>query len=329
MGGLLLALAASAGASETAPARTPAAAKPAAAAAASADAPAAPAGAEGLEGVKRKLAERLGATTETGRSTGLRITNKAADAPPARSPARPAAAPAAAAHAATEAHHTPHWGYEGAWGPQAWGQIKPEFALCAQGRRQSPIDIRGGIAVELPPIQFDYRPTGFQVLDNGHTIQANLGSGNAITLHGRRYDLLQFHFHRPSEERVEGRQYDMVAHLVHRDPEGRLAVVAVLITRGAPNPAVQLVWNSLPLERGDSLASPVQLDLNQLLPQDPRYYTYMGSLTTPPCSEGVMWLVMKQPITLSTEQLDIFARLYPLNARPIQPAAGRLIKEGL
>ncbi|HET6788145.1 MAG TPA: carbonic anhydrase family protein, partial [Aquabacterium sp.] len=172
------------------------------------------------------------------------------------------------------------------------------------------------------------RPTPFKVVDNGHTVQATLEPGNSITVQGRRYELLQFHFHRPSEERINGRQYEMVAHLVHKDVEGRLAVVAVLMDQGIAHPMVQLVWNSLPLEKQTEQYSPVMLDMNQMLPEQRQYYTYMGSLTTPPCSEGVLWMVMKQPATLSREQIGIFSRLYPMNARPIQSSSGRLIKEG-
>ncbi|HEV8691325.1 MAG TPA: carbonic anhydrase family protein, partial [Ideonella sp.] len=140
-------------------------------------------------------------------------------------------------------------------------------------------------------------------------------------------ELLQFHFHRPSEERINGKQHDMVAHLVHQDAEGKLAVVAVLLDRGAAQPLIQAVWNALPLEKNEAQAAPGSIDLNKLLPEDRRYYTYMGSLTTPPCSEGVLWMVMKTPLPVSPEQIDIFARLYPMNARPVQQAAGRLIKE--
>jgi carbonic anhydrase len=223
--------------------------------------------------------------------------------------------------------HSPHWSYDGAGGPESWARLNPEFAKCGSGQRQSPIDIRGGIKVDLDPVQFDYKPTGFGVVDNGHTVQVNVGSGNAIEVQGRRYDLVQFHFHRPSEERIDGRQFDMVAHLVHKDAEGRLAVVAVLLDRGSAHPVVQQVWNNLPLEKGEQLNARTPIDLTGLLPEDRRYFTYMGSLTTPPCSEGVLWMVMQQPVTLSQAQINIFARLYPMNARPIQAASGRLIKQ--
>ncbi|MFM2065837.1 MAG: hypothetical protein RLZZ584_746 [Pseudomonadota bacterium] len=232
---------------------------------------------------------------------------------------------------ASDAHdhaaHDIHWAYNGDGGPARWGELKPEFATCSNGQRQSPIDIRGGLRVDLDPIRFDYHAVPFGVIDNGHTIQANLQPGSGLEVAGRRYELLQFHFHRPSEERINGHQYDMVVHLVHRSADGRLAVVAVLIEQGRSHPLVQLVWNSLPLERNEEQGSPVPIDLNQLLPDDRRYYTYMGSLTTPPCSEGVLWMVLKHPATFSPEQIAVFARMYPMNARPIQQASGRLIKE--
>jgi carbonic anhydrase len=253
---------------------------------------------------------------------------RAAKAPTAVARKTAAAAPADAAHGAARTNpHGAHWSYGGEGGPARWGQLKPEFATCASGSRQSPIDIRDGIRVDLEPIQFDYRPVSFHVADNGHTVQANLAPGNAIVVGGRRYELLQFHFHRPSEEAINGRQFEMVAHLVHKDPEGRLAVVAVLMDQGKAHPMVQLVWNSLPLEQTETVQSPAPIDMNLMLPDDRRYFTYMGSLTTPPCSEGVRWLVLKQPATMSADQIAIFARLYPMNARPLQQAGGRLIKE--
>ena len=251
-------------------------------------------------------------------------------AKPSRRSASKSTAPAghgADGHGGGSAAGAAHWAYNGAGGPEQWGGMKPEFSACATGSRQSPIDIRSGVRVDLEPIQFDYRPTGFRVVDNGHTIQVNVGGGNSIEVQGRRYDLLQFHFHRPSEERIDGRQFDMVAHLVHKDPEGRLAVVAVLLDRGSAHPLVQTVWNNLPLEKNTEVAASAALDMTNLLPADRRYFTYMGSLTTPPCSEGVLWMVMQQPVPIAVDQVNVFSRLYPMNARPIQQASGRLIKQ--
>jgi carbonic anhydrase len=230
-------------------------------------------------------------------------------------------------HAPAAPVHAAHWDYAGNGGPAQWGQMNPEFSKCSSGTRQSPIDIRDGIRVELEPVQFDYKPSAFRVIDNGHTVQVNVAPGSSIEVMGRRYELVQFHFHRPSEERIDGKQFDMVVHLVHKDLEGRLAVVAVLLERGSAQAVVQGVWNNLPLEKGEELAARTPLDPNELLPAERRYFTYMGSLTTPPCSEGVLWMVMKQPVQISAEQIGIFARLYPMNARPIQSASGRLIKE--
>jgi carbonic anhydrase len=227
---------------------------------------------------------------------------------------------AAAAHAA-------HWAYSGDGGPQAWSQLKPEFNLCGTGQRQSPIDIRAGLVVELEPVRFDYQPSRFAVVDNGHTVQVNLQPGNAIEVGGKRFELVQFHFHRPSEERIDGKQFEMSLHLVHKDEQGRLAVVALLIDKGARQPVLQKVWNNLPLEKNQEASARAPLELLDLLPDDRRYFTYMGSLTTPPCSEGVQWIVMRQPVTAAPEQIELFSRIYPMNARPLQSAAGRRIMQ--
>jgi carbonic anhydrase len=237
---------------------------------------------------------------------------------PRKAGPKPAAAP--------KKKHAEHWSYHGDGGPEHWGQMKSEYNLCSSGKRQSPIDIRDGISVQLDPVQFDYKATNFRVIDTGTTVQVNVSSGNSIEVMGRRYELQQFHFHRPSEERINGRQFDMVVHLVHKDLEGRLAVVAVLLDRGSVQPVVQQVWNNLPLEKNEELAARSTLDLNGLLPAERGYFTYMGSLTTPPCSEGVLWMVMKNPVSIAPEQIGIFSRLYPMNARPVQSASGRMIK---
>ncbi len=290
-------------------------------------APAASAAATGAQDrLRERLVGRLAADAGDG-TRGIKLVSRSGGgtgtepAAAGRDARRPAAA-ASAAHGAKA-----HWAYGGATGPQAWGGLQPEFATCARGQRQSPIDIRDGIGLDLDPVQFDYRPSALRVIDNGHTVQANLGSGNAIEVNGRRYELAQFHFHRPAEERVDGRAFEMSIHLVHRDPEGRLAVVALLVDRGAQQPVVQSVWNNLPLEKGEEQRASAPVDPAGLLPADRRYYTYMGSLTTPPCTEGVLWVVMREPITLSAEQISVFTRLYPMNARPLQSAAGRLIKQ--
>ncbi|QAU33759.1 carbonic anhydrase family protein [Janthinobacterium sp. 17J80-10] len=266
------------------------------------------------------LAERISARLAT-----LRKSREARPAAPMPRK-KPAAASAAAAGAnAPQQGHA--WHYDGEGGPAHWGRMNPAWATCASGARQSPIDIRDGIRVDLDPVQFDYRPTRFQVLDNGHTVQVNLSTGNTITVTGRSYELTQFHFHLPSEERINGKGFPMVLHLVHKDAAGRHAVVALLVEDGEPHEVVQQVWNNLPLEKREPVLAAAPLDLDKLMPSRREYYTYMGSMTTPPCSEGVLWIVMKEPIRLSSQQIAIFARLYPMNARPIQEAAGRMIKE--
>jgi carbonic anhydrase len=219
------------------------------------------------------------------------------------------------------------WSYEGEYGPANWGKINPAWAKCSDGNRQSPIDIRDGMKVELEQITFDYHPSSFNVTDNGKTVQVMIGSGNFITVGNRTYELIQFHFHRPSEERINGKGYEMVVHLVHKDGEGRIAMLALLLERGKPQPVIQTVWNNLPLEKLETLAPSITLDPMDLLPARREYFTFMGSMTTPPCQEGVLWLVMKEPVQASPAQMALFSRLYPLNARPIQPGSGRIIKE--
>lgn len=280
--------------------------------------------ADPMSRLRERLAEKLGAVKapDAVGTHELRVSNREAQAAAAVSSRASSGAPRARG-----AGHAAPWSYAGEGGPEQWAKLKPEFDLCDRGSRQSPIDIRDGIAVELEPIRFDYRAGGFHVIDNGHTVQVNVAPGNSIAITGRRYDLVQFHFHRPSEERIDGRQFDMSVHLVHKDPAGRLAVVALLLDRGSAHPGVQQVWNNLPLEKQMPVPGHGELDPAGLLPQDQGYFTYMGSLTTPPCSEGVLWLVMQQPVQVSTQQVGIFARLYPLNARPVQQAAGRLIKQ--
>jgi carbonic anhydrase len=279
-----------------------------------------------------------GATAPSGRTGAAKApADPAAARPVARASASgidPAAMTVAAARLSAQPPPGPAsadgqagWRYDGERGPEHWASLHPSFARCASGSRQSPINIRGSVQVDLEPIGFDYRPVAFSVLDTGHTVSARLAPGNALTVMGRRYELVEFHFHRPAEERIDGRVFDMSAHLVHQDAEGRRAVVTVLLERGEPHPTIQAVWNSLPLERGEPLAAPAPLDPGTLLPASRGYFTYMGSRTTPPCDEGVLWMVMKEPVTISAAQIAIFSRLYPMNARPLQALGGRLIKE--
>jgi len=223
-----------------------------------------------------------------------------------------------------------HWAYDGENGPQNWGRLKPEFNVCAIGKRQSPINIQDGNTLAGPaePVQFNYTPSNGTVVNNGHTIQVNVDGNNSITVRGSRYQLLQFHFHTPSEEQVNYKRFAMVAHLVHKNEEGQLAVVAVLLEPGESNALINKVWTYMPLDMGDSVRMPVALlDMNEVLPKDQRYYQFMGSLTTPPCTEGVLWMVLKQPVQISQAQYKLFTQLYPLNARPVQALNARPVRD--
>lgn len=227
-------------------------------------------------------------------------------------------------------HREIHWSYEGEGSPANWSKLRPDFATCGAGRRQSPIDIRDSIKVDLEPIKFDYKPSHFSVIDNGHTIQVTVGEGNSIQVMERSFQLIQFHFHKPSEERINGRAFDMVVHLVHRDETtGQLGVLAVLLERGSEHPLIQTIWNHMPLEREQEVLPSSLIEPALLLPPPDKraYYTYMGSLTTPPCTEDVLWMVFRQPVQVSPQQIGIFSKLYPNNARPVQPSNGRLVKE--
>lgn len=221
-----------------------------------------------------------------------------------------------------------HWDYEGKAGAGKWGTLSEEYAVCGIGERQSPIDIRETIGADLPPIRFAYKAVPLSIIDNGHTIQVNTAGAGGISVDGEDYELLQFHFHKPSEEKINGKAYDMVAHLVHRSKAGKLAVVAVMLQSGKEQRLIRTLWNNLPLERNTPvIRAEISIDPTQLLPATRSYFTYMGSLTTPPCSEGVLWLVLKTPTQISKEQVEGFGKIYRNNARPIQSRGGRVIKE--
>lgn len=274
------------------------------------------------------------ATRQPAREHGMSV---AAHAPAARATAHGKAHgrtdAATARQAAVHGHAEPHWSYlEPGTDPGAWARLKPEFQTCATGKRQSPVHIEESGTLQGPaePLAFDYRPSGGSVVNNGHTIQVDLEGQNTLTVRGSTYRLLQFHFHHPAEEKVNHKGFAMVAHLVHQNAEGQLAVVAVLIDPGAANELVHKVWTHMPLDVNDRVRLPAGLlDLGALLPQDQRYYQFMGSLTTPPCTEGVLWMVLKQPMSVSREQLKLFAQLFPMNARPVQALNGRVVRDAL
>jgi carbonic anhydrase len=226
-------------------------------------------------------------------------------------------------------HHEPgHWGYDGTEGPGHWAELNPEFAMCRSGHHQSPIDVRNATKADLPPIQVSYQPSPLHIIDNGHTIMINYAPGSIIRVGEKQYALKQFHFHRPSEERINGKTYDMSVHLVHADEQGNLAVVAVLLKRGADNPLVHELWSDLPREKEhEEQLDNVQINAKALLPSDLSYYTFPGSLTTPPCTENVTWFVLEQPVTVSAEEIQRFEKLYRHNARPTEPLYDRVVME--
>jgi carbonic anhydrase len=219
-----------------------------------------------------------------------------------------------------------HWTYEGEHGPAHWGTLNPDYETCKLGKHQSPIDIRGAKAASLPAIEFSYQASPLKIVDNGHTVQVTYAPGSFITVGDKRYELQQFHFHHPAEEKVNGKPYPLVAHLVHKNAEGKLAVVAVLLTEGKANPFIESVWKYLPAEGKESAPEGVTVDVADLLPTERGYYTFTGSLTTPPCSEDVTWFVLKKPAQVSKSEVAVFGKKYPHNARPVQPLNGRLVQ---
>jgi carbonic anhydrase len=222
-----------------------------------------------------------------------------------------------------------HWGYSGADGPDHWGDLEPDYAECKSGHRESPIDIVGAQPADLAPIHFDYKLSPLSIINNGHTIQINYEPGSSISINGTALPLVQFHFHHVSENEIDGKKYDMELHFVHMDTAAnRTAVVAVFIKSGAENALLRDLWSHIPRETGKQVElKKVVINAADLLPADQNYYTFDGSLTIPPCNEGVRWFVLKTPIEASPAQIATFARYYPDDARPIQPTNGREIRE--
>jgi carbonic anhydrase len=217
-----------------------------------------------------------------------------------------------------------HWGYSGEAGPENWSKIDPKFAMCALGRNQSPIDLRGFVESELKSLKFAYKAGAADIVNNGHTVQVDYAPGSSLTADGRTFELKQFHFHAPSENKVGGKQFPLEGHLVHADKDGNLAVVAVMFQAGAANPLLAKLWEKMPAKAGEKSALPAGLSVSQLLPADRAYYRFNGSLTTPPCSEGVWWFVMKNPASASKAQVEQFAKTLGFaNNRPIQPVNAR------
>lgn len=214
-----------------------------------------------------------------------------------------------------------HWGYEGDMNPARWGDT---FPLCGTGRSQSPVDIRGPFEKTAKPIKIEYKSGPLKIVNNGHTIQVQGTSGSKMSVAGDEYELMQFHFHRPSEELVEGKPGAMVVHFVHKGASGKLAVIGILLNEGKENVPLRSVFGNAPAHEGPEVQVPGGVvSPGDLFPANLDYFSYEGSLTTPPCTEGVSFFILKSFGTVSREQVESFP--FKLNARPVQPLNGRKI----
>ena len=205
---------------------------------------------------------------------------------------------AAAQHAPEAGGGQVHWTYDGETGAARWGELDPSFAVCAEGAQQSPVDLAGPILAGTGSLNIQWQPSEAYVVDNGHTIQVDVAEGSSIILEGRRFSLLQFHFHLPSEHMVDGDGFPMEVHFVHQAAEGDLAVVGVFMGTGESPSAIERIWGAIPVSAEPAATLP-ELDPRTLLPEEQGYFRYAGSLTTPPCSEVVSWVVMTEPISVS------------------------------
>ncbi|MCW9048439.1 MAG: carbonic anhydrase family protein [Gammaproteobacteria bacterium] len=218
-----------------------------------------------------------------------------------------------------------HWAYSGHEGPENWAKLSADNIACS-GNNQSPINLSGFIESELTPITFNYKKAGDEILNNGHTVQVNYKKGSHIQIEGQTFELLQFHFHAPSENVINGKSYPMEAHFVHADIKGNLAVIAVMFEKGAENKGLKNAWSKMPEEAGDKHSLTTVMSANDLLPENRDYYRFNGSLTTPPCTEGVRWFVMKNTVSASDKQISSFSHvLHEANNRPLQNVNARVI----
>jgi len=223
-----------------------------------------------------------------------------------------------------------HWTYEGHAGAKHWGDLEKEYATCKLGKHQAPIDIETGRVktADSEPIKLSYNGANAEVINTGHSVQVEPVDGGTLTVDGVEYKLVQFHFHTPSEEKINGKHHAMVAHLVHKSADGKLAVIAVLFDLGRENRTLQPIFANLPAKAGDKRPLDGTINVAEIVPENRASFMFEGSLTTPPCSEDVHWIVMKTPMTISSRQLDAFKKLYPMNARPTQPLNGRVVQAG-
>lgn len=223
---------------------------------------------------------------------------------------------------AAEGHQ---WSYEGAGGPDHWGDLDAASKVCASGSQQSPIDVERPIEADLPDLKIKWAKSADTIVNNGHTIQLNVAPGSTLMLGDDEYKLVQFHFHRPSEHLVDGKRFPMEVHFVHQHSSGKLAVVGVLMSAGKENPAFNKVVATMPDKEGPAVKADPAIDPNGFLPDDLDYYRYNGSLTTPPCAETVAWLLLTDPIEVSEADVARFAKLYAMNARPVQKDNRRFV----
>lgn len=221
----------------------------------------------------------------------------------------------------------PHWSYEGHAGPTEWGNLESGFKACGIGDQQSPVDLRDAIKASVDRLRIDWTPQPFAIVNNGHTIQANVAPGSTLATGGQKFTLTQFHFHTPSEHAVDGRRTAMEAHFVHTQPSGRIAVVGVLMVAGRRLPAFADIMRAAPREEGQTRLR-AALDPNTFLPLTRGLYRYEGSLTTPPCSEVVDWYVLDMPIQVAATDIDAFRSRFPMNARPLQALNRRFLLRG-
>lgn len=221
-----------------------------------------------------------------------------------------------------------HWSYEGEAGPENWGTLSPDYHLCGDGASQSPIDIPHNSLEALGTLTLQYNSTPLRILNNGHTLQVNYESGSNLVIDGQTYQLIQFHFHTPSEHKAEGVQYPMEVHFVHKNASGQLAVVGAMMMTGTANSTFESILANAPAVEGEVVIDGKTVNGLNILPvSKDEYYNYSGSLTTPPCSEGVKWLVLDKPVAVSDSQINRFKNFFSLNARPIQPLNGRTVVE--
>ncbi len=219
-----------------------------------------------------------------------------------------------------------HWTYKGHEGPSNWGNLNHGYAMCKDGKKQSPIDINATKKIKLSKINFSYRAEAKEIINNGHTVQVNMKKGSSVTVAGKTFNLLQFHFHSPSEHTINGKPADMVAHFVHQAKDGQLGVVGVLFKAGKENKTLAKLWKYMPKKAGDKKALAAGITIAKLLPGKTNYYHYSGSLTTPPCSENVNWMVLQATVSVSAAQVEAFSKVIHKNVRPVQPHNGRTIE---